>query len=292
MSVLFQEHHARARIMAIRAEAGFDDAEALGRLCEDRGLSDDGSPSRRLRTILAATERWMIRGLQTGVPFLDFGFRGDRERRGSGFRDPWPPSRNQVGHFLTAVGLGFRPALVSEPVAGFPLRFLLGAPGSLSDEQVAKRLIVGHELWPDPGLLRGGLVGALLGGTIAPLTGARGQAAALGVAVGAVVGAVAGMAMQQVLGFRAQLSRATPDDEATFDRAVAALGAGTTPDLAAAEVELAPLFRKIDVNSRGNSDQDLRLSLLGWSLGVAIREGVMVSGSDVASWIRTNLKVP
>jgi hypothetical protein len=57
-------------------------------------------------------------------------------------------------------------------------------------------------------------------------------------------------------------------------------------------VELAPLFRKIDVNSRGNSDQDLRLSLLGWSLGVAIREGVMVSGSDVASWVRTNLKAP
>jgi hypothetical protein len=290
MWVLAQEHHAQARITAIRAESGFNDAEALARLFEDRGLSDDGSPSRRLQTILAATERRMIRGLQTGVPFLDVGFRGDREPRGSGFRDPWPPSRNQVGHFLTAVGLGFRPALVSEPVAGFPLRFLLGAPGLLSNEQVAKRLIVGHELWPDPGLLHGGLFGALLGGMVAPLTGARGRMIAISVAVGAIVGAVAGMAMQQVLGFRAQLFRATADDEATFDRAVAALGAGTTPDLAAAEVELAPLFRKIDVNSRGNSDQDLRLSLLGWSLGVAIRDGVMVSGSEVASWLRTNLK--
>ena len=218
MPVLFPDH-AQARIMAIRAEADFDDAEALARLFEDRGLRDDGTPSRRLQTILAATERWMIKGLQTGLPFLDHGFRGDRQRRGSGFRDPWPSSRNQVGHFLTAVGLGFRPALVSEPVAGLPLRFLLGAEGSLSDEQVAKRLIVGHELWPDPGLLRGGIVGALIGGAIAPLAGARGQAAALGIALGALFGGVAGMAAQQVLGFRAQLSQATPDDEAAFDRA-------------------------------------------------------------------------
>lgn len=291
MTVLFPDHD-QARIMAIRAEAGFDDAEALARLFEDDLLRDDGTPARRLQTILAATERWMIRGLQTALPFLDRGFRGDRERHGAGFRDPWPASRNQVGHFLTAVGLGFRPALVSEPVAGLPLRTWLGADRSLSDERVARRLIIGHELGPDPGLLRGGLAGALIGGAIAPLLGARGRAAPFGIALGAVVGVVAGAAAQQLLGFRAQLSRATSGDEATFDRAVAALGVGSTPDLAAAEVVLGPLFRKIDADSRGNSDQDLRLSLLGWSLGLAIRGGTLDSGSEVAGWVRTNLKAP
>ena len=289
MAVLFPDHD-QARIIAIRAEAGYDDAEALARLFEDGALRDDGTPPRRLETILAATERWMIKGLQTGLPFLDCGFRGDRERHGSGFRDPWPSSRNQVGHFLTAVGLAFRPAMISGPVAGLPLRTWLGADRSLTDEQVAKRLIIGHEFGPDPGLILGGLSGASIGGAIALLVVATGWAAVLGVVVGAVIVGIAGAATQQLLGFRAQLSRATSDDEAAFERAEAALGGGATPDLTAAEVELGPLYRKIDVDSRGNSDQDLRLSLLGWSLGVAIRKGTIASGSDVASWVRTNLK--
>jgi hypothetical protein len=291
MTGLFRDHN-QARIIAIRAEAGYDDAEALARLFEDGDLRDDGTPPRRLRTILAATERWMIRGLQTALPFGDHGFRGDRARRGTGFRDPWPSSRNQVGHFLTAVGLAFRPAIVSGPVAGLPLRSWLGADRSLSDVRVAKRLTIGHELGPDPGLFLGGLTGAFIGGAIAPLVGARGWAAALGLAVGALVGAVAGAAAQQLIGFRAQLSRATAEDEVAFDRALAALGEGSTCNLAAAEVELGPVFRKIDVDSRGNSDQDLRLSLLGWSLGLAIREGIMASGPEVGAWVRANLKAP
>jgi hypothetical protein len=289
MAVLFPDHD-QARIMAIRGEAGLDDAEALARLFEDDSLRDDGTPPRRLQTLLAATQRWTIPGLQTGLRFLDEGFRGDQTRRGTGFRDPWPSSRNQVGHFLTAVGLAFRPALVSEPVAGLPMRTWLGADRSLSDEQVAKRLIIGHELGPDPGLLYGGVSGALIGGAIAPLLGARGRDAALGIVVGAVAGAVVGAAAQQLLGFRDQFSRATPDDEAAFDLALAALGAGPEPDLPAAEAELGPVFGRIDVDSRGNSDQDLRLSLLGWSLGAGIREGIMASGPEVASWVRANLK--
>jgi hypothetical protein len=289
MTVLFPDHD-QARIMAIRDEAGRDDAEALARLFEDGALRDDGTPANRLRTLLAATERLGIRGLQTALPFGDSGFRGDRAPRGAGFRDPWPSSRNQVGHFLTAVGLAFRPAIVSDPIAGVPLRTWLGADRSLSDEQVGKRLTIGHEFGPDPGLVLGGLTGALIGGAIAPLLGARGMVAAFGVAAGAIVGAVAGAAAQQLLGFRVQLSRATADDEAAFDRALAALGVGGILDLAAAEAELGPLFLKIDVDSRGNSDQDLRLSLLGWSLGAAIRDGIMGSGPEVASWVRTHLK--
>ncbi len=285
MASLFADHN-QARIRGIRAEAGLDDAEALARLFEDGALRDDGTLAGRLRAILAATERRTIRGLHTGLPFLDVGFRGDRARGGSGFRDPWPSSRNQVGHFLTAVGLAFRPAVVAVPVFGVPLRTWLGADRSLPDERVAKRLTVGHELAPDPGVLRGALPVGVAGGAIAPMLGIRGPSAILGVVAGMVVGALVGAAAEQLLGFRAQLVRATADDEATFDRALAALGTGPATDLAAAEAELVPLFRKIDVDSRGNSLQDLRLSLLGWSLGVAIREGTMAAGSEVAAWVR------
>src|SRR3954471_4386450 len=93
MMVLFPDRN-RGRIVAIRAEAGFDDAEALARLFEDGGLRDDGTLPGRLRAILDATERRTIKGLQTGLPFLDVGFRGDRGRGGLGLRDPWPISRN------------------------------------------------------------------------------------------------------------------------------------------------------------------------------------------------------
>ncbi|HEX8199676.1 MAG TPA: hypothetical protein VF590_04260, partial [Isosphaeraceae bacterium] len=46
----------------------------------------------------------------------------------------------------------------------------------------------------------------------------------------------------------------------------------------------------IDVDARGNSYQDLRLSLLGWWLGVAVRQGTLTGGHDVAAWVRAHLK--
>jgi hypothetical protein len=291
MASLFPDHN-QTRIRGIRAEAGLDDAEALARLFEDGTLRDDGTLPGRLRAILAATERRTIPGLHTGQPFRDVGFRGDRARGGVGFRDPWPSSRNQVGHFLTAVGLAFRPEVVSAPVFGIPLRTWLGADRSLADESVARRLTVGHELAPDPGALRGVILGGMAGTAIAPILGARGWPAPPGIVAGIVVVALIGVAAEQLLGFRAQLARATAEDEATFDRALSALGNGTAIDLAAAEVQLVPLFQKIDVDSRGNSYQDLRLSLLGWSLGVGIREGTMAAGSEVGAWVRSNLKAP
>jgi hypothetical protein len=140
----------RARIAAIRRASGWDDAEALARLFEDPGLPGGGSAAARLGAILDATGRRLIKGLQTGVPFEDRGFRGDRRRGGAGLRDPWPSSRNQVGHFLTAVGLAFRPETVAAPVLGRPMRWWLGAPPRLSDERVAMRLTLGHDgsRWP------------------------------------------------------------------------------------------------------------------------------------------------
>src|SRR5262249_42735642 len=71
------------------------------------------------------------------------------------FHDPWSTSDNQVGHFLTAVNLGFNPGFVSEikpsivalmqtPGMG-SIRDALGTPPSMSDRDVALRLIIGHE---------------------------------------------------------------------------------------------------------------------------------------------------
>jgi hypothetical protein len=282
----------QARIVAICGEAGGDDAEALARLFEDPRIDDgdDGSASGRLRAVLDATERRLVKGLHTGVPFRDHGFRGDRARGGDGLRDPWEPSRNQVGHFLTAVGLAFRPAKVAEPVFGLPMRVWLGADAALSDERVGKRLTVGHELSPDPGVLRGALAG-ILAGAVAPLAlGARGRATALAAAAGAALGGLAGALAEQFLGFRRQYHRATDADERAFDRALAALGRGPALDLNAAEAALRPLLRRIDVDARGNSHQDLRLSLLGWWLGDAVRHGRLTGGDEVATWIRAHLK--
>jgi hypothetical protein len=255
----------RARVAALRHEANGDDAETLARLFEDAarrddegaGDADDGSAASRLRTILDATERRLIKGLHTALPFGDHGFRGDRARGGAGLRDPWASSRNQVGHFLTAVRLAFRPEILAEPVFGLPMRTWLGADPALSDEQVGKRLTIGHELSPDPGVVRGAVAGALAGAVVPLVLGLRGRSAALAVPVGSALGGLAGALAEQFLGFRRQYQRATDADERAFDQALAAAGRGQGPalDQDAAEAALRPLFDKIDVNSRGNSYQ-------------------------------------
>lgn len=280
----------QARILAIRQESDGDDAEALARLFEDPAFPDDGSAPMRLRTILNATEKPFIKGLQTGLPFSDQGFRGDQERGGPGLRDPWEHSRNQVGHFLTAVGLAFRPEMVAEPILGRPMRAWLGADPALPDEQVGKRLTIGHELSPDPGVIQGVLIGGI-SGALAPLAlGLRGRTATLAVPVVAAFGSMAGALAQQFLGFRRQYRRATVADEQAFDQALVALGPGPRLDLDAAEAALQTLLDRIDVDAWGNSHQDLRLSLLGWWLGVAVRRGTLTRGDEIAAWVRAHLK--
>jgi hypothetical protein len=46
---------------------------------------------------------------------------------------------------------------------------------------------------------------------------------------------------------------------------------------------------RVDERMRGNSYQDLALSLVGWRLGRMIRAGQFSNTSEVATWIRTNL---
>jgi hypothetical protein len=239
------------------------DAEALAQMFESSALSDDGTPAGRLRAILEATESSIVPGLQTGIKFHDSGFRTE-------FTDPWPSSDNQVGHFLTAVGLSFNPAKVAQSFMGRRLRDWLGADASMSDSEVAMRLTVGHEKSPDPGAgtaAGGGFLGGILGG-----------------AVGAGIGAAAA-----VLGaFRDQFAAATDSDIQVFTAAEKALGSSTPLDLAAANSKLRGGIT-VDPTGRGNSYQDLLLSLYGWRLGQWIKAGKFKTGAEIAAWVRANL---
>jgi hypothetical protein len=242
------------------------DAEALAQMFESASVADDSTVAGRLRAILEATESRVVPGLQTGITFHDIGFRRE-------FKDRWPSSDNQVGHFLTAVGLSFNPAKVAESFAGRPLRNWLGADSSMSDEEVAIRLCIGHEKAADPGpgtAAVGGFLGFGVGG------GAAGAAVGAGVAV--------------LMAFRDQFAAATDADVQTFRSAEANLGTAQPLNLAAAMATL----RGIAVNPslRGNSYEDLVLTCFGWRLGQSIKRGEFAARADVGRWIRTNIFAP
>jgi Domain of unknown function (DUF4157) len=270
----------KERIAAIRQEARNNDAEALARMFEDTYIVDDGTVQGRLRAILNATENSFIPGLQTGIEFSDEGFKGDRSPGGAGFRDPHPSSRNQVGHFLTAVGLSFNPAKVEEIFMGRRLRDWLEAPNSMSKEEVALRLIIGHELAPDPSI-KDAMIGAAIGGVIGGIIGPPGSGP---------TSAALDAARAMLDGFKRQFKQATDQDVLAFRQANVALGTALTMDMSAAETALKPIKDKINPKLRGNSVQDLRLSLAGWNLGQLISAGKFATGGDVAKWVRLNLK--
>lgn len=279
----------KQRIQAIKADAG-SDMEALARMFEDDLIIDDGTVPSRITALMGATEHMMIPGLQTGIEFGDTGFTGDQTPGGAGFRDPHPSSRNQVGHFLTAVGLQFSPGVVSRQIPYFgTIRGMVGAPAAMSDAEVALRLTIGHEKSPDPN------------GTMAAVDVAvTWLIEELGPApegetdeqrdqrIGRAVTAEIQRQINEIIAaFRAQFQATTDADIAAWNEALNALGNGPEAKMADAE---APLNRiSINPAGRGNSIQDLRLSLMGWKLSQLIASGDLASGAAVATWIRTNL---
>ena len=124
-------------------------AEALAQMFDSPEIDDylfwGGEPTGvdRLITILDATADSLVPGNQFYIKFGHSGFRKE-------FRDPWEHSRNQVGHFLTAVGLSFNSGKVSYSVGWRRIRDWVGAPPAWSDEEVAIRLCIGHEKVADP----------------------------------------------------------------------------------------------------------------------------------------------
>jgi hypothetical protein len=262
---------------AEKLAGGSDDCEALALLFSDPGIIDDGTVPGRLREILAITEHLAIPGLQTRIRFHDRGFRGEPTPGGPGFRDPWPKSDNQVGHFLSAVGMNFQPDVVRRAVGGVgpTVRTLLGAPDTMSDREVVQRLVIGHEKAPDPAVDAPGTAVGVLGrlGSGSPLR--------------AIVETAVGEAISVVSGFRRQFEAVTESDMSAWVAALSAMGNNSVINLVAAEPHLAKI--PINYSFSGNSIQDLRLSLCGWYLGQAIAANRFPSREDVAKWVRINL---
>jgi hypothetical protein len=130
--------HNVKRIAQIK-KATSTDVDALAEMFTDPNIKDDGTLEGRFKAIFRATEHWVIPGLQTGI---SFGFSGFKEE----FHDPWPSSRNQVGHFLTAVRLAMDTSVTNNLV-------LIAILGAWFDDERALRLIIGHEKRADPGAL-------------------------------------------------------------------------------------------------------------------------------------------
>ena len=284
--------HNQARIRHLARQAPTD-LEALALLFEDDGILDDGTVAGRLRALLRATERRSMPGLQTAIPFGDTGFAGDRRLGGAGLRDPWPASRNQVGHFLTAVGLQVAPEVVSRPLPVLgSIRHLLGAPTAMSDSEVALRLTIGHEKVPDPpNSLEASLLILAQGFVAARWTMARDgtmkeRARRI---VAALLAEACRQAVNSVITYRAQFHATTEDDLAAWQEALRVSGKGRTFDWKALEGASSPLRAIAVANGEGNSVQDLRLSLVGWRFGQLIGCGAFACRRDIAAWIRRTL---
>lgn len=248
------------RMTKIRKEAGNDDAEALARFFEDAAIQDNGTIAQRLDSILKATKYFDSIPLHTALDFHDRGFKTD-------FKDPYPSSDNQVGHFLTAVSFSYNPAQISW------LRGGIGADANLANSEVAMRLAIGHELYPDPGWWN--------------------LAAFLPINLAAKLFLSPNLLPDDVVDvFAKQYQTVTAADVTAFQEALNALGNSAlslTANLSAAIPYLRPIESRIQPNSKGNSVQDLRLTLLGWHLAQEITKGRLKDCAEIARWIRLNL---
>ena len=141
-----------------RRLAGDDniDLEFLAQLFEDDTIDAGRRPwgndlQNRLRLILNASTDGSFNGVTHFAGIYD----GCKDRGfRKAFQDRWESSRNQVGHFTTAVDMGFRP---EQTYAILPYEFRLAVasiwrPGPLSPQEIACiTLIIGHEKVPDDG---------------------------------------------------------------------------------------------------------------------------------------------
>lgn len=282
----------RSRIRAIAATAQ-SDLDALARLFEDDAILDDGTLCGRVYALLAATERRLIPGLQTAIFFGDSGFAGDRTHGGSGFRDPWPSSRNQVGHFLTAVGLQMIPTVVSRPIPILgSIRAIVGAPAAMGDEEVALRLSIGHEKAPDPREAVPAIIRVLLATAVVDAVATFSGINATWrrrLMVGSLLVATSRQVRIILDGFRAQFTAATTEDMGAWDSALRRSGTLEVFDRQAVEGPDSPLNAIAVAAGEGNSIQDLRLTLVGWRLGQLISSGAFDSRRSVSDWLRATL---
>jgi hypothetical protein len=181
-------------------------------------------------------------GVQFGVKFGDTGFR-EEFRDSHLYAEQWGMSyldSNQVGHFLTAASLGYKPVLGRESISLIP--------------------IIGHEKVSDAGLSR------------STTSGPVGDPFALSEQIAA--GMVGYLSSEGIV---FEVACTSDKDESYEMRDIGLgiiLGSG---DLA---------------KRRGNSMEDLHLSVKGWIMGQMIANGELKTNRDVADWLTTNLAAP
>jgi hypothetical protein len=218
------------------------DLEYMARLYEDSTISDTGSGNelqRRLGTILDASSD----GRNGGVTHFSGIFAGVHDGGfQKAFKDPWPSSDNQVGHFTTAVDMGFRPARTFMLIPP-PARKVRDWPGQTFvsvEEWFCMALIVGHEQVADDAW---------------------------------VANPRAGLA-------------ADGDEVGTFYAALPSVRLNPSSDVSLST----QCLKGIRIGTgRGNSIQDLNLSLYGFQFGKFIRKGDMTTRAAAAKWLRTDL---
>ena len=128
----------------IRVGGHFDDLEYLALLFEDATFTDS-IPGNQLQ---ARVSKILNASADPSGPGVIFS--GCRDR---GFNNAFQDGGNQVGHFMTAVDMGFQPLTTANFVAQYisnpdNVRNPRVSPGQISlpwDQQVCIQLIVGHE---------------------------------------------------------------------------------------------------------------------------------------------------
>jgi hypothetical protein len=254
--------------------------EALAQVFEDQSITDGTAGSSalasRLMNVLTASADNFPPGMShfSGI-FADWTDGTGGSRRGdTGFKPCfqdfplWPGSSMQVGHFMTAVDMGFQPSklynFVAAHVLTAPFGGPFGTPPTPADPDAPVRpnwwtfgeleclqLIIGHEQVADSGVY--------------------GQEPSFWSKVSTL------------------LANVTQADQDNFRTAFVGLGAGPQHDTDQAAANL------VNVNvgtGSGNSRQDLLLSLFGFKFGTMIRKGELTAIADGGNWIRVNLVDP
>jgi RHS repeat-associated protein len=233
----------------------------------------------RLEFILAVTNRLVGNRIDVGIQFaIEFQQCGERPDAGLRyeFRDDWmypaywdqPASTsNQIGHFLTAVRLGYDPSFLIPLLS----RAEVVRHAAWLDEpldMIAIRLMVGHEKKGDPD----------------PTTeklGPEFKEALDGIRTG--------------VNIPFQYRKATREDVRYFELAVTADRAGENRTR---DYYLALILGMTEAELRergGNSMADLCLSVKGWRMGRAVAgrdrpaEKQLITRHEVADWLRSNI---
>ncbi len=196
--------------------------------------------------------------LHTGGSWRHTGHDGFR----SEFQDPWLGSRDQVGHFLTAVNHALNGA-------GHAAAASTGATaGSVED---ALLLDLGHEFIADP--------------TLNPFRDSPWIYPGFSDQFHAADST-------DVTEFRAALANMQDDPDATVD--LQRLRTDLNSIIVRRAVPILPVRRDREPEypppeRYGNSVQDLMLTAMGWHFAAMIRAGAFVDAEQAASWLDANL---